>query len=577
VNSENVQHIGEYAAKLDGLPYSDYAVLLGQRFGLCSGGAVEFVHIQGSPGAYPASVILVSFPWTAPDTISVAPGAARVAIEDYVLRVYQEGIEKYAQQNRGDDGSGSFQLLTLSQEVLERNIVSVKDSVVSVKARISLPGTSRSPKILGNEFEAMITDDLPAVIEHAKSQIENLPRLRRHIEIVTLHARTQSKLKEYGLVAFVGESSILPRASGISDAPLESGEVAFNVPDSLSVELTQDDGSHVKGLGIPQGITVIVGGGYHGKSTLLDALCRGVFPHVPDDGREGVVTDSTAIFVQSENGRSVRGTDISCRVSDLPGGRTARAFFTDDASGSTSQAASMVEAVQAGARLLLIDEDSSATNLLYRDEKTRSLVPRDPIRPLIDIARSLYEDHGVSIVLVSGAMSDYWAVADKVIKMQDYQPRDVTDRAKELVRDHKSSSVTIETGFRDTRAVDVTRLSADFFAARQGISVTRRIKPLRGQPKILEFGNDTIDLGAVDGIVDECQTLFIGYALYAFSRIAGFDEKSPTSLAVRILEMVEKDGFGLIEQLEPKWPLFLAKPRALDLAAAINRIRSLQV
>ncbi|MFP6615463.1 MAG: P-loop domain-containing protein, partial [Candidatus Hydrogenedentota bacterium] len=315
----------------------------------------------------------------------------------------------------------------------------------------------------------------------------------------------------------------------------------------------------------------------HGKSTLLDALCRGVFPHVPGDGRERVVTDSSAVFVRSEDGRSVRGTDISCFVSDLPGGRTTDSFFTDDASGSTSQAASIAEAIQAGARLLLIDEDSSATNLLYRDEKARSLVPDDPIRPLIDTARSLYEEHGVSIVLVSGAISEYWAVADSVIEMRNYQPSDVTERARELVRDQEIVSGAIETEFCDTRIVDVSKLSAEYYAARQRISVTRRIKALRSQAKILEFGNDVVDLSAVSGVVDECQTLFIGYALYAFSQMGDFENESPSSLAVRFMEMVEQEGFGFIEELEPKWPLFVAKPRVQDLAAAINRVRSLEI
>ena len=62
--------------------------------------------------------------------------------------------------------------------------------------------------------------------------------------------------------------------------------------------------------------------------------------------------------VRAEDGRPVTGLDISPFINNLPRGRDTCQFSTEDASGSTSQAANIMEALEAEATSLLVDEVS---------------------------------------------------------------------------------------------------------------------------------------------------------------------------------------------------------------------------
>ena len=195
----------------------------------------------------------------------------------------------------------------------------------------------------------------------------------------------------------------------------------------------------IQGMGIKKGITLIVGGGYHGKSTLLKALELGVYNHIAGDGREYVITDDTAMKIRAEDGRSIKKVDISMFINDLPNGKDTSAFCTEDASGSTSQAANVVEAMEAGAETFLIDEDTSATNFMIRDELMQRVVNREdePITPFIDRIRELYEQYGISTILVAGSSGSYFHVADCIVQMNRYKPQEITAFAKEEAADSR--------------------------------------------------------------------------------------------------------------------------------------------
>ena len=184
----------------------------------------------------------------------------------------------------------------------------------------------------------------------------------------------------------------------------------------------------------PRVLTLIVGGGYHGKSTLLQAIERGVYNHIYGDGREWVVTDPTAVKIRAEDGRRIENVDISSFIHNPPLNKNTEEFSTENASGSTSQAANIVEAVEAGTQLILFDEDTSATNFMIRDERMQRLVSneKEPITPFIDRVRELYEDHNISTIMVMGGSGDYFEVADTVIMMDNYLPEDVTMDAKKI-------------------------------------------------------------------------------------------------------------------------------------------------
>ena len=173
-----------------------------------------------------------------------------------------------------------------------------------------------------------------------------------------------------------------------------------------------------------------------------------MYDHISGDGREYVITDGDAVKIRAEDGRSIKGTDISMFINDLPNGKDTKRFSTADASGSTSQAANVIESMEAGASLFLIDEDTSATNFMIRDELMQRVIHRDmePITPFIDRIRELYESYGISTVIVAGSSGAYFHVADSIIQMDRYVPKDITDYAK------KEAESTPATGGMEDRA-----------------------------------------------------------------------------------------------------------------------------
>jgi predicted ABC-class ATPase len=333
----------------------------------------------------------------------------------------------------------------------------------------------------------------------------------------------------------------------------------------------------VRGLGVPEGITLVVGGGYHGKSTLLRALERGVYPHVPGDGREAVVTRGDAVKIRAEDGRRVERVDVSAFIGRLPGARAADAFSSEDASGSTSQAANIVEALEAGSRLLLLDEDTSATNFMVRDARMQALVAKEhePITPFVDRVRELADSHGVSTVLVMGGSGDYLDVADTVLEMRDWQPRVVTEAAREVARAHPTGRKAERTGpftLPAPRAPVPGSLDASKGRREVRISVQGR--------ELLEFGVEKIDLRAVEQLVDPSQTRAIGFLLDQ-ARRRFIDGKAGLPEILDAVEaLLEERGLDVLDPLTeraPRHPGDFARPRRYEIAAALNRLRSLRV
>ena len=345
------------------------------------------------------------------------------------------------EQRGGDfrrDGSGKSGLIAVSrpgQEVLERTACRV-DPVsgdVTLRFEIGFPANGRS--INARALIKILDEFLPgAVASSLLYRGIDQKRLRDAIELADDQAFIRKELDARGLCAFVGDGAVLPRQSGISSLPMKDA-VPFRSPDSMAITLNLPHAGAMRGMGIPRGITLIVGGGYHGKSTLLSALEKGVYDHIRGDGREYVITDGTAVKVRAEDGRSITNVDISLFIRDLPNGKDTVRFSTQDASGSTSQAANVIEAVQAGSQLLLIDEDTSATNFMVRDELMARVVSRDkePITPFISRIRDLYEKAGVSTILVAGSSGAFFHVADTVIQMDRYVPLEITEAAREAV------------------------------------------------------------------------------------------------------------------------------------------------
>lgn len=523
-------------------------------------------HVQSDPFA-PASRIRVEIDTTTtglpPELVSTRD--RRTAAADHLLRRFREALRRSSPGGR-DKAAGSLRIMAPGQQVLPRTGVVIGERTVELRLDAALPASGR--RIRGRAAAALLTEALPEAIASCLLA-DTLDRdgLRRHVELHVDQLALQEQLAERGLVGFVGEGAILPRASGDSDRPMAQGAEPFRAPESLAETFELPSGRTVTGMGIPEGVTVIVGGGYHGKSTLLRALERGIHPHIAGDGREWVLTRPDAVSLRAEDGRSVSGVDISPFIADLPQGTDTSSFSTADASGSTSQAAGLVEALEAGASALLIDEDTSATNFMIRDERMRALIPpdREPITPFVDRVRPLRDQLGISTILVAGGSSAFFEAADQVIALESYQPRDATAQAREIAAAHPMPLAS------DGKELFPDGTDRVLPAGALGDS-GRKPARARGWDTI-QRGHDDIDLSALSQLLEPAQTQAIALALEAAAPL--LDGRRTVAQAVaEVLELVQQQG---LEALSPfrGHPGDLALPRAAEIHAALNRCRSL--
>ncbi|GAB6876345.1 ABC-ATPase domain-containing protein [Thermaerobacter litoralis] len=557
-------------ARIDGRPYPAYKDIAGTYdFGAFT---LAIDHVQGDPFAAPSRLRIIIPPsrMPLPDWAATTP-LRRTATADWLLRRFHRATGTAAAR-RGSGKSGLITVDRPGQEILPRTACVVLPQRVEVRFFAGLPAAGR--RILGRQAVEMLCQDVPRLVETALllKPIDHRD-LERHVAVAEDQAALRQALAERGLVAFVGDGAILPRESGVSDRPLRGPRVIpFEAPPTLAVELETPHRGKVRGLGIPQGVTLIVGGGYHGKSTLLRALARGVYDHIPGDGRELVVTDPTAVKIRAEDGRRIEQVDISPFIRNLPFDADTRRFSTDEASGSTSQAANIMEALELGARVLLIDEDTSATNFMIRDRRMQALVSKDrePITPFIDRVRALYRDRGVSSILVVGGAGDYLDVADTVIRMDAYRAQDATAEAREVATRFPTGRIAEDPGpFPPVPARVPLPASLD---PRRGAKVKIRA---HGTDEIT-FGFEEIDLSAVEQLVDPSQTRAVG-AMIRYMTGRHIDGRRSLREALEAL-YAELDEHGL-DRISP-FPTpagDLALPRLFEVGAAINRLRSLRV
>jgi predicted ABC-class ATPase len=567
-------------ARIDGRGYRAYKDLLGSyQLGDCE---LHVDHVQGDPFAAPSKLRLRVPAAVAGFDAALSDGSIRrVALEDFLAR---EARGVLAPARRGGRGSGKSGLIAIDaggQEVLERTAVVIDPDFVEARLSVGLPAAGR--RVLGREAERLLLGDLPDLAGRALDAGALDPeRMQGFVEAIEDQEHLRAQLEGAGLVGFLADGSVLPRESGASDRPLRDGAVLLEAPPELRRELglPRRAGAAARtltGLGIPEGVTLIVGGGYHGKSTLLRALERCVYPHVPGDGRERVVCRNDAVKIRAEDGRRVEQCDISAFIDGLPHGRSTTAFCSEDASGSTSQAANIVEALEAGAGVLLLDEDTSATNFMVRDARMQALIAKDhePITPFVERVRELWEGHGVSSVLVMGGCGDYLDVADTVIEMRNFLPRNVTDAARRVAAQQPSAR-------RREAAGPVHRAAAR-------APLPESLDPSHGRRDVkidarsaheLGYGRETIDLRALEQLVDRSQTRATGFAL-ELARRSFFDGETTLAEVLDALEQrIEQAGLDVLDPGHargPRHPGDFARPRRFEIAAALARLRTLRM
>ena len=543
---------------IDKRGYKAYKILQGKTFHK-GNVSLRIEHVQGDPFATP-SVVQIKVPNDFPKQITLKKHV-KVAIEDLILRhVFEKS--KMLSSKLGSGHSGVIQILAPSQAILERSGITMDRDSITLNIFAGFPANGRridarnAIKLFDNLFT--LSESTLFFRNYKSEEIEN------RISLINKQVFLREKLKELHLISFIADGSILPRESGISDKPLKNSAVPFAAPKSMSINITFPNGETISGMGIKEGITLIAGGGYHGKTTLLEAIHMGIYNHVEGDGREFVITDKTALKIRTEDGRSVNNVDISNFITRLPDGTDTAHFTTRDASGSTSMAAALSEAIEMKSKLLLIDEDTSATNFMIRDARMQKLIKDEPIIPLIDRLKELYSKFGMSSILVIGGAGAYLDVCDNVIVMHRYLPEDATHRAKAIAKEIPTK--------RDFTEIEKMKNIKERSLRIDSINVLKngREKIKANGKTSLQVGDSIIDLGKVEEITEQGQLEAIGHAI----KMIKYRNKEENfyDLLLETEEYIKTHGINSLFMNSYIKPT-LTEIRRFEIASVLNRHR----
>ena len=560
--------LNQILTKMDGKPYPAYkAIKSGYE---CQDYEIWIDHVQGDPFAIPSKIrvrIPISTAGFPEETYH--DECRNVALCDFLARRFYHSIKKYNTQKQGSGKSGAIEIDRPGQEVLKTSSMVIIDGCIEARFLVGLPAFGR--RIAGKIAAHMFSETIPQIVNDSL-YYQSLPadKLYRHIETVEDAEFIRERLSELDLIAFIADNAVLPRASGVDPQPLSTeGVVPFQSCQSMKTSITLTNRGEITGMGIHKGVTLIVGGGYHGKSTLLNALEYGIYNHIPDDGREFVVTNSDAVKIRAEDGRSIQNLNIDPFISNLPFDQDTTEFSTANASGSTSQAANILEALEVGASTLLLDEDTLATNFMIRDIRMKALIAKDkePITPFVEHVRSLYVEKGISTVIVMGGSGDYFSLADVVIGMIEYRPHDLTSEAHQIVNENplpEYSDATPPSGI-------------------QRIPIPNVLSPSKGKRPVdikidellyMRFGTHKVQVSAIEQLVHPSQLRAIGYAIHYAGRYMD-ERRSIKEICRQVLTDIQDKGLDCLSDRGIRGDF--AEFRSYELAATLNRFRALSV
>ena len=535
-------------------------------------------HVQGDPFASPSHVsVRISHKVAGFPVSYYKDDLTATTLADHLTRQFEQQVNRYTFRAKGSGKSGLISVTRCGQEVLKRTACEITGQGIIARFFVGFPANGRT--INAGELEKIFFEFLPVCVEKAFI-FRNLSGkdLKAAIFLAEDQAFIRKELKKRSLAAFVNDGAILPRESGISARPMK-GCVPFFSPDNLRITLDLPHKGTITGMGVPEGITLIVGGGYHGKSTLLNALELGVYNQIAGDGREYVITDETAQKLRSEDGRFIKDVDISLFINDLPNRKDTTCFSTEDASGSTSQAAGIVEGMEGGSHVFMLDEDTSATNFMVRDAFMQRVISREkePITPFLERARDLYEKAGISTILVAGSSGAFFHIADTVIQMDNYKPVDITKKAKKLCADYplNDSDAPVFQMPKSRRIMTKTEAAAhgrkDYYGHFKAQEKPERLK-VKGHGKDgFSIGKQDVDLRYIEQLIDAEQTQTLGALLkYAVEKL--IDGKKTLPQIVELLcGKLEKEGLSFLA--EGYISCGYAVPRRQEIYACFNRYR----
>ena len=571
------RELREQLRNIDHKSYPLYKSLKGSyRF---AGYILHIDHVQGDPFAAPSDVrIVVDAKAAGFPEFARKDSLTREALADVLLREFEKQIHQFTFKARGSGKSGLISISHPGQEVLRHTACEVGTKEITMRFSIGFPANGRT--INAKELDKILFDYLPVCVERAL-YYQNLDAksVRAAIDLAEDQQAIRGQLQEMGLVAFVANGAILPRESGISSRPMK-GAKEFVSPKSLEVTMELPHKGTIRGMGIRKGITLIVGGGYHGKSTILTALELGVYNHIAGDGREYVIADETAVKLRSEDGRFIKNVDISMFINDLPSKTDTHDFSTKDASGSTSQAAGIVESIEAGSHLFLLDEDTSATNFMVRDAFMQKVVSPDkePITPFLSRARDLYENLGISTILVAGSSGAFFHIADTVIQMDCYEPVDITDQAKALceefpIMEEKAKPFVIPQSHRIMeKDRDGATKRRDYRSGAVRKNAPEQLKLKRLGADSFAIGKQTVDLRYQEQLIDGEQTAALGLLLkYAVEHLVD-GKRTITEIVELLQKKLEEEGMQAVAERGEISGGYVV-PRKQEIYACFNRYR----
>lgn len=502
---------------------------------------------------------------------------------DYCLRSFVPYIhalnEEIGNRKRTDQENGKYEIYEPDGKVLKRNCSYFKKEspkyyhnvggyvgkemekepemmwYLELKLMVQLPEKKMKKAVM------MLTDQLPKAVETYVEEFQ-LNEMKRSITLYNKQEEIRTWLRQSDYCAFVADGSILPREKD-TDEPMKKA-VPFRSADTEQIQI-----GDLKGMGIRRGVTVITGGGYSGKSTLLDAVSEGIYHHKPGDGREYVITDNSAMKISAEDGRSVKNVNISPFIQWIPGGRPEN-FSTEHASGSTSQAANIVEAVQYGSKLLLIDEDKSATNFMIRDAYMQKLVQNEPIVPYTDRVQELYRKKKVSTVLVIGGSSEYLKVTDHVILMESFLPKEVTKQAKLMVKEQGEIRNVPDAVWEYRRD-----LYKEGFCSYPIGQTTEHLKV--NKQGFLELGDECVDTRMIHNIAGEAQLSAIAFIIRKLEITCNEKKINLEKAVEQLLYDLEHTELDSVHStFFPECGRWLEAPRKQEVLAVIHRMRKVK-
>ncbi|MEN1968588.1 ABC-ATPase domain-containing protein [Lentibacillus sp. N15] len=565
-----MRHLLQQLKQLDGKGYKAYKGVQGTYYSARFTLSIDYV--QGDPFASPSKIRVVvpqqqrriKREWMEDDYRNVATA-------DALARSVGKAVAGSHVQVKGSGKSGAVLFDTPGQEVLERSAVQIGPNGTTICLSVGLPANGR--RINGREAIKLFETVIPAIINKSIFTITD-QEMEQAVQLADQQEAIREEMVKQGWIAFIANGAILPRESGISNRPLKQA-VPFQSPKENQVTIRVPHRSEaLTGMAIKKGITLIVGGGYHGKSTVLEAVERGVYPHTKGDGREFVLTDPDAVKIRAEDGRQIKGVNISPFISNLPHKQETECFSTENASGSTSQAANVMEALEVGATTLLIDEDTSATNFMIRDHRMQQLVTQEqePITPFIDKVKQMRDQLAVSTILVMGGSGDYFAVADEVIMMDEYVPRNVTAKAKAIMEQYPMERNGVNDSMFGTIAKRCLKPSS--LQTQKGKRAKTQAK---GLTKIL-MGRTEIVFDQTEQLADASQTRMIAEIISYLDRTNGLEKvRTLADVLVEIERKMDDDGLASFTSFSKQHPGDIARPRKYEIAAVLNRIRTLQV